>query len=466
MNKNINKTNKILLVDDDDDTLYFLNELLTSKGYEIILAKSGAEAIQKISSSLPHLVITDLIMPGINGSDLVTKIRNDAIMSHIPIMVLTGKNDLKTEIENLNYGIDDFIKKPFNSEELLAKIHCILYRTYRGLDANPLTKLPGNNAIREKIEEVIHNNKPYAVCYLDLDNFKAFNDKYGFERGDEVINLTASIIIESIKKFGKGNEFVGHIGGDDFVIIINPLSISEICENIIKQFDMHILSMYDEEDRANKYIISQNRQGKKETFSIMTISIGVVTNENKKLIHSVQVSEIAGELKKFAKSFKQSNYVIDERKNDNTLIMPITKKTIMNVEFKNFSSIMSDVQNFLKKRQYVGMLYININSHDDKQKKICKETLDMTHKIFFESPGNLLRNSDEIYIYNDERDKLFIYLSSARNKINIKSDDMENVIQRIEKYFNSDQIIKDRSCKVNIVLGYALVIFPSAQCTV
>ncbi|MBI5206688.1 MAG: response regulator [Candidatus Firestonebacteria bacterium] len=477
------KINKILIIDDDNDTLELLKSSLNSKGYKVDLANNGEEALEKIYHDLPHLVIMDLIMPGISGYDIVKKIRKDMVVSHIPIIMLTGKKDIQTEIESLEFGVDDFIAKPFKLDELLAKVQSLLYRTYKGLDANPLTRLPGNNSIRERIEDILLNNEAFAVCFLDIDNFKAFNDKYGFERGDTALNLTAQIIIKSIKKYGNENDFIGHIGGDDFVIITKPSTFHNICQNIINLFDKSIVSLYDEEDLNKGYIISINRQGKIEKFPVMTISIGIVTNKNKKIIHSAQISEIGNELKKFAKIARQSNYVTDERKNSHShfitpYIQNIQKNLNREEDFmyfnnieKNLQSILRDMQIFMNNKEELGMLFVDvalpkINEDNHDKINLWRETFNNISQTFFNSQGEFLRKKDIISIYNTNRDKIFIYLSSSRTDKCLKTDDIEKIIQRIENYFKTLNLnIKGlgNDFNINILFGYSLINFPCVR---
>jgi GGDEF domain-containing protein len=182
------------------------------------------------------------------------------------------------------------------------------------LDASPLTHLPGGIAIENLTKKRLAEGAPLAFCVVDLANFKSFNDRYGYARGNEVIMATARIITEAAAKHGGPQDFIGHIGGDDFVIITVPDAYEEMCSKIIEAFDNTILSFYDPEDREQGHIMGKTRQGKEISFPIMTVSIAVVTNQLRGLKSHIQVSEIAAELKTFAKSFPKSMYVTDRRK--------------------------------------------------------------------------------------------------------------------------------------------------------
>ena len=182
------------------------------------------------------------------------------------------------------------------------------------LDASPLTHLPGGIAIDNLTQKRLAEGAPLAFCLLDLANFKSFNDRYGYARGNEVILATARIITEAVAKHGGPRDFIGHIGGDDFVIITIPDTYEKICRKIIEAFDNTILSFYDPEDRERGHILAKTRQWKEVSFPIMTISIAVVTNRRRSLKSHIQISEIAAELKNYAKSFPKSMYVVDRRK--------------------------------------------------------------------------------------------------------------------------------------------------------
>jgi diguanylate cyclase (GGDEF)-like protein len=183
----------------------------------------------------------------------------------------------------------------------------------RAENANPLTKLPGNIVIREQAEERIKANKKFMVIYCDLDNFKAFNDKYGIAKGDDAIKLTADIFKEAVKAKGGSDDFIGHEGGDDFILLTTPDKAGSIANYITKEFDARVKSLYDQEDLAKGYIVAQARDGSVKKFPIMTISLAGVTNEHRAISNYVEITNIAAEIKKKAKSIEGSAFVIDKR---------------------------------------------------------------------------------------------------------------------------------------------------------
>ncbi|MFH1562454.1 MAG: response regulator [Nitrospirota bacterium] len=309
----MDKKSHVLVIDDDISILELLKNILVSQGYEVTLAQSGKEALEKLKEEIPHLIILDIMMPDMDGYEVCQRIRKNPTLKHLPIIMLSGKGDLADAIEGWRIGIDEYLVKPFNIEELTVIIKSVIYRTYLGIDANPLTKLPGNNSIREEINKCIENKKNFAACFIDLDNFKAFNDNYGFDKGDDAIKLTAEVIINAVHKIGVEEDFIGHIGGDDFVVITYPDRVETICQEIIREFDETIPDFYPPQDQQQGYIISLNRKGEREEFPIMTISIGVVTNKKRNLTHLAEVSTLGAELKEYAKTFFGSNYVVDKR---------------------------------------------------------------------------------------------------------------------------------------------------------
>lgn len=304
---------KILTVDDDPDILDVL-KLTLSDSYEVLQASNGREGLQLAQVKSPNLIICDYKMPVMDGRQLCQALKKDILLQHIPIIMLTGKGEVEDKVGGIDAGADDYIVKPFEPNELLARIKMILRRTERSLDANPLTHLPGNVSIMEELQQRIDTGKIFAVGYADLDKFKSYNDKYGFERGDEVIRETARILIKAVQE--KGSEaFVGHIGGDDFVFICHDDQAEVIAKRITEDFDKIAPKFYNEEDHKNGFILTKDRQGNQVKIGFLAISIGIVSNKQQKITHIAQISEIGAELKKYAKSLDGSVFVRNKRKN-------------------------------------------------------------------------------------------------------------------------------------------------------
>ncbi len=307
---------KILIVDDDPDIRDVLKLTLAEEDYEILEAGDGEEALKIIHNKALDLVLLDYKIPKFNGRQVCAEIKKDLLLRHLPVIMVTGKGDTSDKVSGLDAGADDYIVKPFEPKELLARIRMVLRRTQIDLEANPLSRLPGNVSIINELSKRLESGLPLAACYIDLDKFKTYNDKYGFEHGDEVIRDTARILIRVIQVSGNSSDFIGHIGGDDFVIITTPNVVDKVCDGIIAEFEKASPNFYNEEDRKKGFIIAKDRKGIEQKVPLLSVSIGVVTNEFRKIEHVAEINEIGAELKHYAKSLERSNYVKDQRKND------------------------------------------------------------------------------------------------------------------------------------------------------
>lgn len=304
---------RILIVDDEPDIRDILKLTLAEDNYEIFEAADGEDALKIINSKPLNLVLLDYKMPKMSGPEVCQAVKKDLLLRHLPVIMVTGKGEVSDKVDGINAGADDYVVKPFEPKELLARIRMILRRTERDLEANPLTRLPGNVTILNELSRRIEGKAFYSVCYIDLDKFKAYNDTYGFEHGDSVIRETARILIRAVQACGNPDDFIGHIGGDDFVVITTPVMADKLCESIIAGFDKTVPSFYTEEDRAKGYIIGHNRQGQEQKIPLLSVSIGVVSNEFRAIDHVAQVGEIGAELKALAKSMEKSVYIKDKR---------------------------------------------------------------------------------------------------------------------------------------------------------
>lgn len=304
---------KILIIDDTELMIKITTDILVEAGYQVITAPDGYNGLQKVREEKPDLVILDVVMPGMSGFEVCKILRDDESNNLMPIIMLTSQDNEDDKLTGLELGADDYIIKPFNKRELLSRVKNTLKRIDRNRLANPLTGLQGNLEIQGEINRRIAKNELFTVIYVDLDNFKAYNDVYGFASGDRAIKMTADIVMDNVHTFGSSRDFVGHIGGDDFVIISVPDAVDPICRGIISDFDEKIIEFYTFEDRVRGYISTTDRQGIEKNYPIMTISLAVLSNENRELQNHIQVAEIAAELKKKAKMHTGSKYVIDKR---------------------------------------------------------------------------------------------------------------------------------------------------------
>lgn len=304
---------KILIATADVGLMDYLKVLLNGEGYNVFCCNEGNAVIDSLSTNAIDLFIVDF--DNMNTIEACKFIRSNFTLRHIPVILLVKQEETMNKIKGIYAGADDYIEKPIQAGELLTRIKANLWRANRDLDANPLTKLPGNVTILRELEKRIKNKDKFCVGYCDLDKFKEYNDYYGFEWGDKVIKHTAWVISNALVTLGAANDFLGHIGGDDYIFITEWESVKDICEKIVKEFDTSIPSFYKEEDLKRGYIIVKNRNGKVTATSILSISIGVATNKIRDLTHVGQVIQVITELKNYAKTFSESIYIIDRRRN-------------------------------------------------------------------------------------------------------------------------------------------------------
>lgn len=305
---------KILIIDDTELMVKLTTDILEEKDYAVVSAYNGLDGIRMVMTEKPDLVLLDIVMPGMDGFEVCKLLREDESNNLMPIIMLTAQGNEEDKLAGLELGADDYITKPFNPRELTSRVKNTLLRIDRNRWANPLTGLPGNTEIQAEINYRIAKELQFSVLYLDVDNFKAYNDVYGFSRGDTAIKLIADILMDIVRTFGSQNDFIGHIGGDDYVVITSPDFADTLCENIIKEFDDRVPELYSEADKKAGYISTADRKGTITKYPIMTISIAVVSNEFRILSNHIQVSEIVAELKKKAKSISGSVYVKDLRR--------------------------------------------------------------------------------------------------------------------------------------------------------
>lgn len=275
--------------------------------------ESGRRAIENLFTDPPDLLVVDNAMPDMRGAELVNLLKSENVYRQVPVVLCLTPQDVAGCLNWSSVEADDFLTLPCSCEEARARLSLTLCRASRNLDANPLSRLPGNTTIIQRIQELIDGKQDFALAYADLDYFKSFNDKYGFSRGDEALLMTARIIVNTIRGFSSHISFVGHIGGDDFVFILPPEQIEEACQQVVERFDAIIPNCYDPEDQERGFIRSTDRKGNFQEFPIMAISIAVVQNIDGRLKHFGEVSQIASALKKKAKENPKSCYVVDRR---------------------------------------------------------------------------------------------------------------------------------------------------------
>lgn len=268
----------IFVIEDDRSLAAMLEVILSSEGYTVEYASDGEVAFRRVIQSPPDMILLDISLPGIDGFEFIRRLRAEPKTMHVPIIVLTGKTDLTDKLRAFQLLVHDFVTKPFNSDELLARIQTHLHHSRAAL-LSPLTRLPGGLQIERATERRIACGQPWAFLYLDLDHFKALNDGYGFWRGNEMIRLLSSAIIEATQECGNPEDFVGHIGGEDFVVISTPDHVHPLCQAITQRFIDASRRFYQPEDLERGSFMAVGREGPQQLYPLVTISIAVITSE-------------------------------------------------------------------------------------------------------------------------------------------------------------------------------------------
>ena len=301
----------VLVVEDDEATRGALRALLDDAGYACDEASDGERAVVALREARFDLVLLDLGLPGMSGTDVHRHLRQDPRTRFLPIVFLTAHPDREVKLAELEAGAEDFITKPYDSDELLARVGAAV-RRWNGMRAvNPLSGLPGNSTITEEIESRLARTETFALLYVDIDRFKEFNDHYGFTRGDRVITMLAEILIDVARA---DQRFVGHVGGDDFVVLSGLNEAEGLAKAITERFDCGVRPLYDAEDRARGWIEARDRRGKLRHVPIATVSIGIVNIPPGRFDGAISAARAAAEVKEVAKRQPGSAWAVDRRK--------------------------------------------------------------------------------------------------------------------------------------------------------
>ncbi len=309
------KTDQIMVVDDDDDIAGFVAFNLQVHGFDVVRARDGQEALELMETRRPDLAVVDWMMPRMDGVELTRRLRAEPLTSALPVIMLTAKGMTVDKVVGLTTGVDDYLVKPFDTAELIARVSSTLRRTKEFREVSPLTGLPGNARVTREIVECIKSDKDYSVGYIDIDRFKPVNDVYGFDRGDQFITTLARSVHRAATAAGKPSVFLGHIGGDDFVFICHPDQVLPLTKHMVTDFEASADELYDPEDAQRGYIEVPDRRGGKQRAALVTLSIGVAESKagGRRYTDHRAVVAVASEMKKVAKSQPGSYVAIDRR---------------------------------------------------------------------------------------------------------------------------------------------------------
>lgn len=314
----IGDRDRILVVDGDPDTGRYVSAYLEATGYEVVRARTENEVMEKARTLHPSLVLLDSVPPNLDGVEVCRRLRRDRLTGDIAVIVLTDGNRDHEQHHGFDAGADDCVIKPFEPDLLHARVEATLRRAeiLRGL--SPLTGLPGGPLIEGEIAARVEEGSPFALLYADLDDFKAYNDHYGFSRGDDVIRTLARILADVTGEIGSSRTFLGHVGGDDFVALVDEAVHQLVAEAICRRFDRVAPLLYDHEDRRRGSIKVVDRQGLARHFPIVSVSIGIAHSRWRSFAHPSAVVEVATQLKQHVKRSHRpgSNWLSDRRIQD------------------------------------------------------------------------------------------------------------------------------------------------------
>ena len=304
---------EIYIIDDDDSSIVIFRELFKNDPeYKFISVKS--DQIDIALKNIPALIIINEDAIDRDVIDLCRKIRKDEDNTITPVIVVSSNGSKQHRMKILQESIEYYIKKPVDEEYLYYTVKNLNRLLAINRRISPLTGLPGNVQIHAELKKRLSKKEAFCVLYLDLDNFKAYNDVYGFLKGDQIIEFTAEVIVKEIHNSQLQDAFIGHIGGDDFVAIIGGLNCEKLCQNILARFDANVTKYFTDEDLERGYIEVPNRKGVIEQFPLTSLSIGVVVADANRFHNILEIGEVGAQVKHAAKSVMGSSYAVDRRK--------------------------------------------------------------------------------------------------------------------------------------------------------
>jgi signal transduction histidine kinase/PleD family two-component response regulator len=316
---------KILVVDDDAGIRMICREVLEKAGYVVREAADGHAALAEAKRFRPDLMLLDVMMPDLDGFQTVKRFRADRDGAMTPVIFVSARGQIADKIRAFKLGAEDYVVKPFDSMELVARVEKALERRERELGASPTTKLPGAGAIEAEIERRLAEGGDFAFCYVDLDNLKAFNDYYGIAKADGVIRQTGDLMRQVVTREGTPNDFIGHIAGDDFVFITTPDRVDRIARDICATFDRLVPLYYDKADRERGYIETSDRYGQLRKFPLLSVSVAALTTHkgDMRFRTYADLAQASAEAKKRAKAVEGSSYV-----RDGAVLHAVTAKSV------------------------------------------------------------------------------------------------------------------------------------------
>lgn len=303
---------RVLVADDDQDIARFVELNLSLEGFSVDVVHDGQAALEAALRDPPDLMLLDVMMPHLDGVEVLRRLRANAATAVLPVVLLTAKSLSVDKVVGLMAGADDYIVKPFDTLELLARVHTTLRRTAEVRSASPLTGLPGNHRISLEITSRAASGQPYAVCHVDLDEFKSFNDAYGFLRGDRLLLALSACLQSAAALAGEPPAFLGHVGGDDFIVVCTPEQAEPLGQRLVVEFDREVRTHYDGDDVERGWLEVVDRRMELRRHPIVSVSIGVAWSLAGERDHR-EVVAAAAEMKSWAKTQAGSVVGVDRR---------------------------------------------------------------------------------------------------------------------------------------------------------
>ncbi|MDP8259891.1 MAG: diguanylate cyclase [Candidatus Gygaella obscura] len=317
------KIKKILIISSDDNLKEVLYFCFDGWGYDVVFLRQPILDLNHIRKISPDVIVVDAHSARRSDLDLCRLIKDDFNTSLIPIITLISKRQLRSHLLSIKQGVDDYLIKPPDPLDLRVRVEMALKRAQYSHFRSPLTGLPGARYIEEEARVRLKSNSLFSFGYLDIDNFKYFNDVYGYINGDKVILQVAYMLYDTIKQLGNKDDFIGHIGGDDFVFITTPDRHKDICLKFIDMFDKVIPFHYSASDRNNGYVVARDRTHKIKKIALMSVSLAIVNRYNRKDFSDIiQVNERLTEIKKYLKGINGSKFMAERRnyKSDKSIL--------------------------------------------------------------------------------------------------------------------------------------------------
>jgi GGDEF domain-containing protein len=306
-----------------------LADFAQARGLALIELSDDEDVLALVNRAFPAGIVLAARRGG--SAALCQRLKSEAFSAIVPVTMLVQGSDPNLVLEVLDAGADEVLTGAMEPREQMLRLHMALHRADRDVSVHPTTRLPGTALIERNITGRIRREELFAVCYADLDHFKEFNDRYGYNEGDRVIRMLARILRDVVKGYCPLEGFIGHIGGDDFIFTVPLEQMRVCCEEIIALFDEFVPFQYTAEDRRAGYFLGRDRRGNILWVPLMTLSIGVVTNQQREFTHTARVSELATEMKSFAKKLPGSVYAVDRRTDTDPTLrhrMPATSEEL------------------------------------------------------------------------------------------------------------------------------------------